>query len=51
MEAFKGNSYPVKFMTEGLELKVHSVNCVEEGAEVGLRLDKNDIHVMKKSGR
>ena len=46
-----GRSYPVKFMTEGRELKVHTVNSVDEGAEVGLRLDKNDIHVMRKSGR
>ena len=46
-----GRSYPVKFMTEGRELKVHTVNSVDEGTEVGLRLDKNDIHVMRKSGR
>lgn len=44
-----GNSYTVKFMTEGRELKVHSVNAVEEGTEVGLRIDPDDIHVMKKS--
>ncbi len=44
-----GKSYPVKFMTEGRELKIHTVNYVEEGARVGLRLDPDDIHVMKKS--
>ncbi len=44
-----GNSYPVKFMTEGRELKIHSVNYVEEGSRVGLRLDPDDIHVMKNS--
>ncbi len=44
-----GKSYPVKFMTEGRELKVHAVDAVEEGAKVGLRLDKSDIHVMRRS--
>ena len=44
-----GKTYPVKFMTEGRELKVHSVHAIEEGARVGLRLDKNDIHVMKRT--
>ena len=44
-----GKSYPVKFMTEGRELKIRTVNYVEEGARVGLRLDTDDIHVMKRS--
>ena len=44
-----GKSYPVKFMTEGRELKIRTVNYVEEGARVGLRLDPDDIHVMKGS--
>ena len=44
-----GKSYPVKFMTEGRELKIRTVNYVEEGARVGLRLDPDDIHVMKRS--
>ena len=41
-----GKSYPVKFMTEGRELKIHTVNYVEEGARVVLRLDPDDIHAM-----
>ena len=44
-----GKSYPVKFMTEGRELKIRTVNYVEEGARVGLRLDPDDIHVIKRS--
>ena len=43
-----GASYKVTFSTMGRELKVRTVNYVEEGAEVGLKFGKNDIHVMKR---
>ena len=42
-----GTSYKVTFSTMGRELKVRTVNYVEEGAEVGLKFGKDDIHVMK----
>ena len=44
----EGQSYRVTFSTTGRELKVRTVNYVEEGTEVGLKLGKNDIHVMKR---
>lgn len=44
-----GNEYPVKFMTEGRELKLQSVNYIEEGSKVGLRLDPDDIHIMHRT--
>ena len=43
-----GTSYKVTFSTMGRELKVRTVNYVEEGAEVGLKFGKDDIHVMKR---
>ncbi|MCR5161336.1 MAG: ABC transporter ATP-binding protein [Lachnospiraceae bacterium] len=44
----EGMSYRVSFSTEGREFKVRTVSYVEEGTEVGLSFNKNDIHVMKK---
>ena len=44
----EGMSYRVTFSTTGRELKVRTVNYVEEGTEVGLKFGKNDIHVMKR---
>ena len=44
----EGQSYRVTFSTTGRELKVRTVNYVEEGTEVGLKFGKNDIHVMKR---
>lgn len=42
--------YPVRFMTEGREFKIHTTDFVEEGAEVGLTFGPEDIHVMEKMG-
>ncbi|MBQ8934657.1 MAG: ABC transporter ATP-binding protein [Lachnospiraceae bacterium] len=44
----EGMSYQVTFSTEGREFKVRTVNYIEEGAEVGLKFGKDDIHVMKR---
>ena len=44
----EGMSYRVTFSTEGREFKVRTVTSVQEGAEVGLKFGKDDIHVMKK---
>ena len=35
---------------EGRELKVHTTDYVEEGQEVGLTFEVEDIHVMEKMG-
>ena len=42
--------YQVTFSTEGRELKVHTTDHVEEGQEVGLTFEVEDIHVMEKMG-
>jgi spermidine/putrescine ABC transporter ATP-binding subunit len=42
--------YQVTFSTEGRELKVHTTDYVEEGQEVGLTFEVEDIHVMEKMG-
>ena len=43
-------TYPVTFSTQGRELKVHTTDIAEEGAEVGLAFYPEDIHVMSKMG-
>lgn len=40
--------YKVRFSTEGRELKVHTTDFIEEGQEVGLTFEPEDIHVMEK---
>ncbi len=42
--------YPVSFWTGGREMKVHTTDYVEEGKEVGLTFNPEDIHVMEKMG-
>ena len=39
--------YQVTFSTEGRELKVHTTDYVEEGQEVGLTFEVEDIHARK----
>ena len=39
-------TYKVTFSTEGREIKVRTTDYVEEGSEVGLSIDPEDIHVM-----
>lgn len=48
-DLYPGREYLVRFMTEGRELKLQSINKIKEGTRVGLRLDPDDIHVMKKN--
>ncbi len=38
------------FLYNGRELKVHTTDYVEEGQEVGLTFEVEDIHVMEKMG-
>lgn len=47
-ETIEAGVYPVSFWTKGRELKVHTTNPVQEGAEVGLTFDPEDIHIMEK---
>ena len=47
-ETIKEGIYQVVFSTEGRELKVHTTGFIEEGQEVGLTFDPEDIHVMEK---
>ena len=47
-ETIKEGIYQVVFSTEGRELKVHTTDFIEEGQEVGLTFDPEDIHVMEK---
>ena len=47
MEIIPGD-YPVTFVTEGRTYKIHSTDNQKEGAIVGLKFDKDDIHVMEK---
>ncbi len=46
----KEGVYPVSFWTSGREMKVHTTDYVEEGTEVGLTFNPEDIHVMEKMG-
>lgn len=49
-ENLKEGIYKVTFWTPGRELKVHTTDFVEEGKEVGLNFEPEDIHVMEKMG-
>ena len=40
--------YPVTFVTEGRTYKIHTIDKQEEGKVVGLKITKEDIHVMEK---
>lgn len=42
--------YEVSFSTKGRVLKVHTTDLSEEGAEIGLNFQPEDIHVMSKVG-
>lgn len=48
MEIVPGD-YSVTFVTEGRTYKIHTTDNQKEGAIVGLKFDKDDIHVMEKS--
>ena len=41
--------YPVTFVTEGRTYKIHTTDNQKEGSVVGLKFDKDDIHVMEKT--
>ena len=41
--------YPVTFVTEGRTYKIHTTDKQKEGAIVGLKFGKDDIHVMEKT--
>ena len=47
-ENIKEGIYKVRFSTEGRELKIHTTDFIEEGQEVGLTFEPEDIHVMEK---
>ncbi len=49
-DTIKEGIYPVTFWTTGRELKIHTTDFVEEGKEVGLSFQPEDIHVMEKMG-
>lgn len=40
--------YQITFATEGYQYKVSTTKCLEEGKEVGLTFDPEDIHLMKQ---
>ena len=40
--------YDVTFVTEGRTYKIHTTENQKEGAIVGLKFDKDDIHIMEK---
>ena len=41
-------SYEITFATQGREYKIETTTVHEEGDKVGLKFDRNDIHVMSK---
>lgn len=47
-EKIKEGIYKVNFSTEGREFKIHTTDFIEEGQEVGLTFEPEDIHVMEK---
>ncbi len=42
--------YEITFATKGREIKIHTTDFVEENKKVGLKFNKEDIHVMNKKG-
>ncbi len=49
-ESITEGVYLVTFSTTGREFKIHTTDYVEEGKEVGLTFNPEDIHVMEKMG-
>ena len=47
-DEIKEGSYEITFATQGREYKIETTTVHEEGDKVGLRIDRNDIHVMSK---
>ena len=47
-DTIRVGTYKVTFSTMGRELKVKTTDYVEEGSEVGLVIEPDDIHVMRK---
>ncbi|WP_035378361.1 spermidine/putrescine ABC transporter ATP-binding protein [Fervidicella metallireducens] len=45
---FKGVHYEMMIKSDKQEFKVHSTKMEPVGTKVGLRIDPNDIHIMKK---
>lgn len=45
---FKGVHYEMIVMQGEIEWMIHSTDAVEEGADVGMRFDPDEIHIMKK---
>ena len=46
----KEGIYEITFATKGREFKIHTTDYIEEGTKVGLTFNKEDIHVMSKTG-
>ena len=49
-EDIKEGVYEITFATKGREFKIHTTDYVAEGKKVGLKFNKEDIHVMSKQG-
>ena len=47
-EVKAGGVYQITFSTTGREFKVKTTDYIEEGQEVGLTFEPEDIHVMEK---
>lgn len=47
---FKGVHYEMSIEINGDEWIAHNTELYEEGREIGIFLEKDDIHIMKKSG-
>jgi len=45
---FKGVHYEMIVMQGEIEWMIHSTDMVEEGSDVGMRFDPDEIHIMKK---
>lgn len=48
---FKGVHYEMIVMQGEIEWMIHSTDMVEEGSDVGMRFDPDEIHIMKKVNR
>ena len=49
-EDIKEGVYEITFATKGREFKIHTTDYVEQGKKVGLKFNKEDIHIMNKNG-
>lgn len=47
---FKGVHYEMEVMEGNMKWIIHSIKCAEVGTEIGMILDPEDIHIMKKEG-